>query len=122
MVKLKSKFEFIILFFCTVFCFSCLAGCKKYYWNYCCSWVSDEPEIELYQGCGSGRMTVDGTGYEFYTAQSNNATYIIFYDKDDNVILNADTELKNEKLYLTVKIDNIFGLEGKTIILSQKEA
>jgi len=65
-------------------------------------------------------MTVDGTEHEFYTAQSNNATYIIFYDKNNNVILEADTELKNEKLYLSVKLDNVCGLEGKTVILSQK--
>ncbi|MGN1103358.1 MAG: hypothetical protein ACI4QI_00640, partial [Candidatus Coproplasma sp.] len=43
-------------------------GCRKYYWDYDCSWVCEEPQVELYEGCGSGRMTIDNVEYEFQTA------------------------------------------------------
>lgn len=71
-------------------------------------------------------MTIDDVEYEFVTAQSNNATYIEFYEKDPScendlgkLLWKADTELKNGNLYLTVTIDMISDYEGQTIILSQ---
>lgn len=106
-----------------------LTGCQNYYWDHDCCWVSNEPKVELFQGCGSGRMTIDDEEYEFYTAQSNNATYIEFYEKDTDtendlgkLLWKADTELKNGKLYLTITIDTISDYEGQTIILDQYPA
>ena len=72
-------------------------------------------------------MTINDVEYEFYTAQSNNATYIIFYEQSfdlenglEKLLWKADTELIDEKLYLTITIDNISDFEGKTIVLLQK--
>jgi hypothetical protein len=111
-----------------VACSICLVGCQKYYWDYDCNWVSDEPSIELYKGCGSGQMTIDDIKYEFYTAQSNNATYICFYENEtsskndsEKLLWKADTKMKDGKLYLTITLDNISNYEGKTIVLSQEK-
>lgn len=129
MGKIKSKTLFMhLVLICMVCCCSVtLVGCQKKYWDYDCCWVLDEPKVELYQGCGSGRMTINDVEYEFYTAQSNNATYIIFYEQSfdlenglEKLLWKADTELIDEKLYLTITIDNISDFEGKTIVLLQK--
>lgn len=118
----------ILAMLCTAGCSVGLVGCQKYYWEYDCCWVSEEPKVELNKGCGSGLMTIDNVEYEFYTAQSNNATYIIFYEKDKSLendlgklIWKANTVLKDGKLYLTITIDNISDFVGKTIVFLQKE-
>lgn len=98
-------------------------GCRKYYWDYNCSWVCDEPQVELYEACGNGRMVIDDFEYNFCTAQANNATDITFYIEKDGqhkVLWEADTVLKDGKLYLTITQDNISNYQGKTIILLQK--
>ena len=127
MKKIRHLYMNTILLCMVGCCFVWLVGCQKYYWDYDCCWVSDEPKVELFQGCGSGRMTIDRVEYEFVTAQSNNATYITFYEKDPSfendlgkLLWKADTELKNGKLYLTITIDNISNYRGQTIILSQR--
>jgi hypothetical protein len=129
MNKMTVKPLYIILIFFSVVAYSLyLVGCQKYYWDYDCNWVSEEPSIELYKGCGNGQMTINDVKYEFYTAQSNNATHIDFYEKETNsnnnfekLLWQADTKMKDGKLYLTITLDNISNLEGKTIILSQKD-
>lgn len=98
-------------------------NCRKYYWDYNCSWACDEPQVELYEGCGSGRMTIDNVEYEFQTAQANNAIDITLYIEKDGrhqVLWEADTVLKDGKLYLTITRDNISDYEGKTMILLQR--
>ncbi|MGN1372577.1 MAG: hypothetical protein ACI4VK_00860 [Candidatus Coproplasma sp.] len=68
-------------------------------------------------------MTIDNVEYEFQTAQANNAIDITLYIEKDGlhqVLWEADTVLKDGKLYLTVTQDNISDYEGKTIILLQK--
>jgi hypothetical protein len=73
-------------------------------------------------------MTIDDIKYEFYTAQSNNATYICFYENEtsskndsEKLLWKADTKMKDGKLYLTITLDNISNYEGKTIVLSQEK-
>lgn len=100
---------------------------REYYWNYECDWVSDNPEIEIYYGCGEGRMVIDGVEYVFNTSRSNNATDIEFYEPapemgitEEKVFWKADTKLKDGKLHLTVTVDKISDYLGKTIVLSQR--
>lgn len=128
MGKISQKAVILVLaLFAACCCISGLAGCQKYYWDYDCSWVCDNPQIELYQGCGRGRMVIDGIAYGFITAQANDATDITFLsdsssiqDESDRVIWVADTVLKDEKLYLTITLDNISDYCGKTVVLLQQ--
>ena len=126
-MKKTRCFYIITILLCMIGCSVWLTGCQNYYWDYDCRWVSDVPKVELYQGCGSGRMIIDEVEYEFVTAQSNNATYIEFYEKDPSfendvgkLLWKADTKLKNGKLYLTIATDNISDYEEQTIILRQR--
>lgn len=99
---------------------SCSFSHRKYYSDYDCEWVSDDPEIVLNNGCGSGKMIIDGVKYNFSTFMSNNATYIGFYIGDHEDLWVADTKLKKGKLYLTVTKDTISNYLGKTIVLYQR--
>lgn len=99
-----------------------LTACQKYYWDYECDWVSESPLIVLRRGgCGNGYMIIDGIEYQFNTWQSNDAKEITFCDENNNVIWQADTTLKKDKLFLTVTIDNISNYQGKTIELTQRK-
>ena len=72
-------------------------------------------------------MVIDGIAYDFITAQANDATDITFLndsssiqDESDRVIWVANTVLKDEKLYLTITLDNISDYCGKTVVLLQQ--
>ena len=105
-------------FLCVIVILTCMS-CKKYYWNYDCCWVSENPQIILNKGCGSGEMTIGGVHYVFYTYISNDARYIGFCNQDDEVLWEADTEFRNDCLYLTITIDNIANYEGQVIELNK---
>ncbi len=123
MEKIKKVFTKILLSFLCMIIILSGVGCRKYYWDYDCYWISEDPQIVLDKGCGSGKMKIDDVLYEFYTYVSNNATYIGFYTvENDNFesktyLWKADTDFKDDCLYLTITIDNISDYEGKVIKL-----
>lgn len=124
-IKPKKVIEYVALFFIVACLTVCLAGCTRYYWDYDCNWVCNEPYIELYQGCGSGQMVVGGEQYDFFTAQANDAMEIDFFfvQEDESaaqkLLWSANTVLKDGKLYLTITEDTIADFEGKTLIFEQ---
>ena len=129
MVGRNKFFKVVILCFSFVFCFFMFVGCRdfsKYYWDYNCNWVSENPKIVLYQGARNGEMTIDNIHYEFYTRRANNAKYIYFYivKNDDfeskTYLWKADTTLKDNKLYLKITEDYISDYQGKILVLEQK--
>lgn len=112
-------------------CLAVFGGCRGprvRYWDYPGSWVCQDPQIELYEGCGSGKMILDQVEIEFFTAQANDATDITFFETsafeeegEQKVIWVADTELKDGKLYLTVTEDHLSDFEGKTLVFLPQE-
>ena len=119
MEKIKNIVNKIFLgFLCVIILLPCV-GCKKYYWDYDCYWISEEPQITLNKGCGDGKMKIADVVYEFYTYISNDATYIGFCNSNEEVLWEADTNFKDDCLYLTITIDNISNYEGKVIKLNK---
>ena len=126
MEKIKNIVNKIFLgFLCVIILLPCV-GCKKYYWDYNCTWVSENPEIVLFQGARNGEMTIDDIRYEFYTRRANDAKYIYFYVVENNdfesktYLWKADTTLKDNKLYLKITEDYISDYQGKILVLEQK--
>lgn len=127
---MKDKRVFhVLVMLSVVACLGLLfAGCTRYYWGYDCNWVCNEPCVELYQGCGSRQMVVDGEQYDFFTAQASDATFIEFYliqegaPEVQELLWRADTVLKDGTLYLTITEDAVSDLEGATLVFVQKAA
>lgn len=110
--------------FCTIFM---LSGCGKYFWDYECVWVSDSPYIYIPVGYHTATIELNGEKKEVFTGWTNNGTEIRFYDPDidngetdESIIWDTECEVKKGKLYITIVIDNVSDLEGKTIILKQQ--
>lgn len=119
MVKIKFILNKIFLgFLCIMILLLCIS-CKKYYWDYDCFWISEQPQITLNKGCGSGKMKIENVVYEFYTYISNDATHIGFYNNKKDILWEADTNFKDDCLYLTIKIDNISNYKGQVIKLNK---
>lgn len=124
-LKAKMVFWVAATFFVAACLMIFLAGCNRYYWDYDCGWICENPHVELYQGCGSGQMVVDGEQYDFFTAQTNDATEIDFFlvqedeSKGQKLLWSADTVLKDGKLYLTITEDTIADFEGKVLVFEQ---
>lgn len=116
-----------------------LSGCHgEYYFSNEGVYYSEDPYMELNCPAYSGEMTVDGVTYRLGLSFSNNGTEIYIANRDlydqmptgdsgDPIIdmeaallWQADTEIKNGKLYLTVTRDNISDYEGKTVVLEFK--
>ena len=104
------------------------AGCKnlkKVYWDYDCVWYSETPYIYMPAGTSALILEVDGVRYDVTTGKRPDGTGISFYDNskglnDENSLLwETECKLKDDKLYLTIIIDNISDYQGKTIELVQ---
>lgn len=125
-VALKRLFAVAATFFVAACLTIFLAGCNRYYWDYDCSWICENPHIELYQGCGSGQMVIVGEQYDFFTVQANDATEIDFFlvqedeSAEQKLLWRANTVLKDGKLYLTITEDAITNFEGKTLAFEQR--
>ncbi len=125
MKKISFVYPIILINFLIFFLFGALVcgGCnRKKYWEYNCNWVSEEPKIIFYRGCGEGEITLNAKTYNFYTAQSNDAKKISIYYDDNKLIWEALTKLKNGVLYLEVITDNISDYNGKTIKLYKQNS
>lgn len=121
---MKLKYFVIVML---VVLFTCV-GCKKLsksYWDYDCVWYSETPYIYMPTGTNAMVLEVDGVRYDVTTGERPDGTGISFYDNskglnDENSLLwETECKLKDDKLYLTVIIDNISDYQGKTIELVQ---
>ena len=131
-----KKFKFIVLsFLCVIFCFT-LSACifpwvnwvnKQYYYDYHVLWYCDDPYIILGDK-NYGFMELDGKNYMLDIAWAPHGSAIYFFDedkiesglRDDFLIWEADTEIKEGRLFLTIVKDNVSDFEGKTLILNQR--
>ena len=122
---------FLILSSCLIFCFM-LSACRvpwiKYFYDYHGIWYCDDPFIEFVGDDISGVMDLDGKRQSIYVGCAVEGEVIYFHDNAPNedgildypLIWEANSELKNGQLILTVVIDNVSNYEGKTIVLNQR--
>ena len=124
MIKRSIKIGLIISIILGILC----TGCKKLsksYWNYDGVWYSENPYIYMPTGTNLIKIEVDGIRYDVATREEPDGTGMIFldyskYKNGEEVILwQVGCNLKNDKLYLTIIVDNISDYQGKTIELIQ---
>lgn len=101
---------------------ACYLGKKRYY-EYEVTWYCDQPYIEFVANRhDGGKMVIDGKSYNTNMAWGNNGTSIIVFDadKDDYIIWEADTKIKDGKLIFSITVDNVSDYIGQTITLNQR--
>lgn len=102
-----------------------LSACAKKFWEYDCSWVSEEPYIYITQDHDDAKIQINGQVCEVNTAWKNDGTGIYFYEKNakkdetEDVLWETKTEIKSGRMYLTIVKDNVSDYEGKTFVLEQ---
>ena len=114
-----------------------LCSCQRiYFFEYEGVWYSEEPFIELNCAYHNGKIKLNGIEYLSCLGYANDGVYVEMYNQnlvdqieqdengnylsditDDMLLWQADTVVKDGKLYLTVTKDNISDYEGKTIEL-----
>ena len=114
-----------------------LCSCQRtYFFEYEGVWYSEEPFIELNCVYYRGKMKIKDATYDLVLSYANDGIDIemcdrtmrqeigkdvsgnpIFAITEDMILWEADTVVKDGKLYLTVTKDNISDYEGKTIEL-----
>ena len=134
----KKQYSNSVMILC-LSCIMCLSLCscnEIEYQEYKGIWYSEVPFIELNCAYYKGNMILDGVKYRLCLSYANDGSYIEIDDqslvnqieKDENgnylsgitedmLLWQADTVVKEGKLYLTVTKDNISDYEGKTIEL-----
>lgn len=103
-----------------------LTACGKKFWEYDCIWVSEDPYIYMPNEHEGVIIEIDGENYEVQTAWENDGSGIDFYENvsggvsDEELIWEADVQIKKGELYLTIVKDNYGDNEGKVFILEQQ--
>ena len=135
MNKRKKIFGGLICLLFTIGCLFSIASCDMGTYFYQCVgvWSCEELTIESFGGRPrpQGTLKLDGEEYILRIAYQANRAH--FYDKsktdkkdsnaglsDDMLIWDVLTELKKDKLYITVRKDYISDCTGKTYILQKQ--
>ena len=102
---------------------------KKYYYDYHVIWYCDDPYIVFGGDKHYGFIELDGKNYLLDIAWQAHGSKIYFYDeskiesgieRDDFLIWEADTKIKDGQLIFTILKDNVSDYEGETLILNQQ--
>lgn len=103
-----------------------LSGCGKKFWDYNCTWVSEEPYVYIPLEQTKAVIEIDGEKVDVETGWENDGTKIYFYEKgnkvheDEDLIWVASVKLKSGKMYLTITEDYYGDEEGKEFVLQQR--
>lgn len=91
--------------------------------DYDCVWYSETPYIYMLAGGNTAVIKVDEQKYDCFTETKLDGTGINFYikgiDNEDIYLWETESNVKDDKLYLKIVVDNISDYEGKTIELIQ---
>ena len=130
MKQAAKIFTALIALFSICFAFGgCIFSCNEYYYDYHVIWYCDDPYIVFQGDRYYGFMELDGKNYMLDIASMAHGSTIYFYDeskmengaiREEFLIWEADTEIKDGQLFLTILKDNISDYEGKTIVFNQR--
>ena len=126
----KSAKIFTALIALLGICFA-LSGwsCAENYHDYHVIWYCEEPYIVFQGDRNYGFMQLDGKNYILDISSVAHSSKIYFYDeskrengvvREEFTIWEADSEIKDGQLYLTILKDYVSDYEGKTIVLNQR--
>ena len=121
-MKNKKKYFAVLLIVVLFVCVGC-KNLKKVYWDYDCVWYSETPYIYMLAGGSTAIIKVGEQKYDCFTETKLDGTGINFYikgiDNEDIYLWETESNVKDDKLYLTILVDNISDYQGKTIELIQ---
>lgn len=121
-MKKRIRYFVVVAIVVLLACVGC-KNLKKGYWSYDCVWYSEKPYVYLVSGGSIAVIGIDEQEYDCFTEKKLDGTGVNFYikgiDNEDIYLWKTESNIKNDKLYLTIVEDNISDYQGKTIELVQ---